>query len=84
MHTYPIWRNFNVGPVHRSLCRVDEDDVNHGYDEDNHEYDDDDDNDEDYNDDDCDDEDDHLFVSRIIYSLLNRANHVKVEAHMAL
>jgi hypothetical protein len=24
-----------------------------------------------------------LFVSRIIYPLLNKANHVKVEAHMA-
>jgi len=24
-----------------------------------------------------------LLVSRIIYSLLNRANHVKVEAHLA-
>jgi hypothetical protein len=24
-----------------------------------------------------------LLVSRIIYSLLNKANHVKVEAHMA-
>ena len=27
---------------------------------------------------------DILLVSRIIYPLLNKANHVKVEAHMAL
>jgi hypothetical protein len=26
---------------------------------------------------------DFLLVSKIIYSLLNKANHVKVEAHMA-